>query len=369
MFGSTMLELAIGLTFFYLLLGLICSVVVEFVSSRLNLRAKYLQVGIRTLLKDPLLLEQLYHHPMIESLRIDRDLPPYIPPRSFALAILGLVTRSSSEYGGLNDIRETLYALPEDGATGSLKSVLLIMTDEARGDTDRLRESIELWFISTMDRVSGLYKSRIQVLTFATALMVTIAANVDTIAIARNISETPILRDWLIAHERSSFLPYPSPSVTTPSPTPLAFRPATDSPLVTPTLSDSNSNTSSRVSIYPAAASTPTPTPLTNLEQERRAKESETTMHYVIPPNSTIPIGWSNNFRSFLSGNPIQLFSALLGWLITALAVTLCALFWFDVLNKFMVVRSAIKPFETRRLPSKNDRDGGAASPPYASSP
>jgi hypothetical protein len=39
-----------------------------------------------------------------------------------------------------------------------------------------------------------------------------------------------------------------------------------------------------------------------------------------------------------------------LGWLITALAVTLGAPFWFDLLNKFMSVRSTVKPKPTAKV-------------------
>ena len=35
-----------------------------------------------------------------------------------------------------------------------------------------------------------------------------------------------------------------------------------------------------------------------------------------------------------------------IGWLITALAVSLGAPFWFDVLNKIIVIRSTVKPAE-----------------------
>ena len=41
----------------------------------------------------------------------------------------------------------------------------------------------------------------------------------------------------------------------------------------------------------------------------------------------------------------IVIFTAL-GWLTTALAIMLGAPFWFDVLNKFMIVRSTVKPDE-----------------------
>jgi len=36
----------------------------------------------------------------------------------------------------------------------------------------------------------------------------------------------------------------------------------------------------------------------------------------------------------------------LVGWLITGCAVTLGAPFWFDMLNKIIVVRSTVKPDE-----------------------
>jgi hypothetical protein len=35
-----------------------------------------------------------------------------------------------------------------------------------------------------------------------------------------------------------------------------------------------------------------------------------------------------------------------MGWLITAFVVSLGAPFWFDLLNKIMVVRSTVKPQE-----------------------
>ena len=50
------------------------------------------------------------------------------------------------------------------------------------------------------------------------------------------------------------------------------------------------------------------------------------------------------------------------GWLITALAVMLGAPFWFDVLNKFMVIRSTVKPRE------KSQEEGSEHSEPTCAS-
>jgi hypothetical protein len=58
--------------------------------------------------------------------------------------------------------------------------------------------------------------------------------------------------------------------------------------------------------------------------------------------NAGMPIG---NHPKAAGANS---FSKLLGWLITGLAVTLGASFWFDLLSKFMTVRSTIKPKLTK---------------------
>ena len=45
----------------------------------------------------------------------------------------------------------------------------------------------------------------------------------------------------------------------------------------------------------------------------------------------------------------------IVGWLLTASATLFGAPFWFDLLNKFMVVRSTIKPEEKSQAePSKD---------------
>jgi len=46
------------------------------------------------------------------------------------------------------------------------------------------------------------------------------------------------------------------------------------------------------------------------------------------------------------------------GWLVTALAVMLGAPFWFDVLNRIMVIRSTVKPHE--KSPEEPSQDGGS---------
>ena len=53
MFGSEILEVAIGLVLVYLLLALICSALSEWIARMFAMRSKTLKAGIRNLLDDP----------------------------------------------------------------------------------------------------------------------------------------------------------------------------------------------------------------------------------------------------------------------------------------------------------------------------
>ena len=54
MFGSTILDIAIGMAFVYLLLSLVCSAANEIIEAILKGRAKHLEAGIRNLLGNKL---------------------------------------------------------------------------------------------------------------------------------------------------------------------------------------------------------------------------------------------------------------------------------------------------------------------------
>jgi hypothetical protein len=63
-----------------------------------------------------------------------------------------------------------------------------------------------------------------------------------------------------------------------------------------------------------------------------------------------LPIGWPD--ATF--GR--DWYMRILGWLITGAAISLGAPFWFDLLNRMMVVRSTVKPHEKSPEESSEDR-------------
>jgi hypothetical protein len=101
MFGSSVLEAAIGVVFVYLLLALICTAINEWIATIVNKRGKNLFDGIRNLLNDPRftgLAQQLYTHGLVDCISqgaSDPDkpnrLPSYLPSSTFSLALLDIL--------------------------------------------------------------------------------------------------------------------------------------------------------------------------------------------------------------------------------------------------------------------------------------
>src|SRR5262245_33770963 len=97
MFGSVVLDIAIGVVFIYLLLSLVVTAACELISAVLSWRAKNLMIGVRHLLNDPnqtKLAKKLYEQPLIKSLYRPGQIPSYIPSRTFAVALLDVIAPS-----------------------------------------------------------------------------------------------------------------------------------------------------------------------------------------------------------------------------------------------------------------------------------
>jgi hypothetical protein len=302
MFGSEMLDIAIGMIFVYLLLSLICSSVNELIERQLKNRAADLEQGLRELLDDKTgagLVTDLYAHGMINGLfkgdynaNDKSNLPSYIPSRNFALAIMSIVASKDSA----GNLQSAITKI----ASTKVKNALTAMLDVAGDDVQKFRDSVENWFNSTMDRVSGWYKRRSQLIIFLLGFFAAAIININSITIANNL--------WIHKAERDAIV----------------------------------SAAQGYLATHPA-------------------KEGETGQDSSLKANVEgiesygLPIGWNiplpkNNLEWFRFG-----LWSLFGWFITACAVSLGAPFWFDMLNKFIVIRSTVKPHEkSQEEQSKN---------------
>jgi len=283
----SLLDVAIAMVFFFLLLSLVCSAANEIFAALLQTRARFLERGLKRLLITDDFAGKLYGHSLIQPLSDEVDpwfkwvhkrLPSYIPSRTFALAMMDLMKGSEA-------------AVP-----ASVRSALDALAADTGKDAANLRQSIEDWYDNAMDRVSGAYKRRTQYVLFMLGIVAAVAVNADSVAVIERLS------------------------------------------------------TSKTLSAVVAAAAeqyqkdTPASSPQQTLETTLRTLDK-----------LGLPIGWTGpgdanllnlDKQSAVSSGWRLLQIHWIGWLITGLAVSFGAPFWFDVLNRFMTVRSTIKPGE-----------------------
>jgi hypothetical protein len=305
MFGSAILEVAIGMVFVYLLLSLICSALNEFIEARLKNRAKGLEKGITNLLGDPALIAKFYEHPLIQALYSRGDRPSYIPAGTFSLTLWNLATYAEEGKDAavavtrnLKEIRRTVAQLP----ASNLRQALLSLMDEAGNDLEKARANIERWYDDSMDRVSGWYKRRTQWILLALGLGFAVVLNIDSLKIADTLYRDGPQRNAIVATAEG----------------------------------------------YAAAN-----------KSSGGVADEEIKANFDRIKSLGIPLGWTRKeFPGSADSGWAWICAILLkaiGLAATALAVSLGAPFWFDVLNKFMVVRSTIKPREkSQEAPSKD---------------
>jgi hypothetical protein len=386
MFGSSIIDIAIGMVFIYLLLSLICSAANELIERYSRKRGTDLENGLKEMLRSDDLVKRVYEHPLVYSLYSKpyvpgaKTLPSYIPARNFALALMDIAAPESIKgaAGGSSTLPPRFNAeairafistntnLPEP-----IKQALTTFTHASGNDAAKLRENVENWFDSSMDRVSGLYKRRSQLIVLLIGLALSILLNVDSIALVRTLSTDRAMRDSLVAaaQEYAKSNPTPTPtSSPSPNASPAASPKASNSPspkssAAKPTTTGSpvaNSNSSSSGS---TATSKPLPTPAVSGTPCVLADTPECRVKKNLEEIKKLglPIGWTREVSD--PPDPRQLYGIsaqgwairILGWLVTALALSLGAPFWFDMLNKFIVVRSTVKPKE--KSPEEASKD------------
>ncbi len=191
MFGSTIIDVAIGLIFVFFLLSVIASHINELVSGLMQWRSKDLEAGVRQLLSDPTLADKVWNHSLVRGLsgRKDKD-PAYIPPNTFALALFDAIAPGGNHPSAVKNVREQAAALPESSARQAILSIL----DSANDDVDVARKNVETWFDSAMGRVSAAYKQRMQILTILVAALVTLIFGADSLAIGNALWQEPSVR-------------------------------------------------------------------------------------------------------------------------------------------------------------------------------
>ncbi|MEM8858281.1 MAG: hypothetical protein AAGD96_08175 [Chloroflexota bacterium] len=354
MFGSATLEIAIGMIFIFLLLSLVCSTINEWIASILNLRGKTLQSGIRRLLEDPdgkWLAGEFYNHPVIRGLSRGESqvvLPSYISAETFTTVLMDLL--APQEFGNPKPLREVYGDIHEriqqivDVENTEFGRVIMLLLDETGLTKEQLKELADGWeqvkimreslkelqaksadeidlqqvqslmqtitrmeakltlaeqradqaiaqarqkigdhFDQAMDRVSGWYKRQTAISIFGISLVVSVLLNVDSISLASSLANNPTLRSAVVA-------------------------------------SAENGVSELRGTVG-------------ELTEETGAQDLVDEINQL-----GLPIGWTPQTTP---ENPNELINRILGWIVTTIAVSMGAPFWFDLLSRVSSLRIA----------------------------
>ncbi len=304
MFGLPILEVAVGISFIYLLLALICTAVNETIAGITGRRAGFLEKGINSLLgDDPNLKKKLFDHPLIASLGPKKNKKSsYLPASKFALALMDVLTGTGKEADDPDALREGVKAIKAAPLRTSLSAVLA----DPKQTLATNQQKIEAWYNECMDRVSGWYKRRTVLWIWILAAIITICLNADSVRISKILWTNQAVRAAVIESAKSRAQTESSEALM-----PVAVHPDVNAPKT-------------------AAAVAPHHNDV--LTGKERSELNELT-------------GWSDDIRQWAQMNSWQRIWHTLthfpGWLFTIIAVSLGAPFWFDPLNRFMNIRSA----------------------------
>ncbi len=315
----SLLSIVIGIVFVLLLFSLLATTVMEVVSGLLTLRGKNLINVIKSMLGEAF-AEQFTTHPyykqmgekasFLRFLRPETLPPSYIRPGTFSGILLDL----TNVYSG-KDIEKTLLDLPE----GRLKQVLIFLYQEAQGDVERFRAKVEEWYTEVWERASEWYVNNIRSWLILIGFVIAVIFNVDVVNIYSTLSANAAFRDFL-ADAATQYVQ------TQPAPRDI------DSALIAPD--------------YWAA----------------RARLDSLINNNIAALRSPLGIGWENVKWPSEEEQMNWWLLKLIGWLTTALAVSLGAKFWYDLLRQLVNFRGNLSS-RTGGTPAPSSTPGSPTFP------
>jgi hypothetical protein len=259
--------------------------------------------------------------------------PSYIPSRSFAIALL-----------------DTL-----DGATtpSIARDAIAVLRRDAGDDIDTLRRAVEVWFNDSMERMSGWYKRRTQFISLLSAILITVGSNADTFKIAGTLWRDPSMRQAMVAQAQRYVAEQPQPGAPQGQ---AASSPDAPEPPPLPPYEQAQIDFDAASNRLDAARADLDAMQLPIGWRAPRGEAGDEAIDRFRLVRDDATEEWPGVIwnRASWSGWMAALSAHSLGWLITILAISVGAPFWFDMLNKIVSIRSVGKAPEESPKPPKD---------------
>jgi hypothetical protein len=276
----------------YLVLSLFVMLIVEILSRSFHLREGILEDAIRRMIADENKQQVLlfFSHPLIKSLSIRENARlSYIPARVFATAFVEQFGNTKNQQEPANENASISAKADPPAAFRALNAGLTSNEDLS---------NVQRWFMDVMDQASGIYRVRTLMMVTVVSTAIVLWTNFDAIEIANHALHKSLVQKAFeaeVAEIAKHEIENPKNDVID--------------------LSGING---------------------AEVSAERTA---ETGMIF--------PIGWNRNWIREMMLNPSVLLPKITGLITSVLALMIGAPFLFDLLNRYMVIRLTIKPFDS----------------------
>ncbi|WP_291912108.1 hypothetical protein [Chitinophaga sp. CB10] len=353
MFSNLAIDVALGLVFIYLLYSLFVTILQEMIARALGLRARILTKGLRRMLDedrrredlgyfgkftfftwfyekgwsvvhyfkpfaDAPVLKKFYDSPSIRYLgeNTASSRPAYINPATFSQTIVHLLRNSTA---ARDTDSATVAAALEENSLGLGKNTLTHIRNlfaDAQQDIPAFRIQLENWFNEAMQRASSWYRKHCQTWLLVIGFMVAGIFNVDTIAVAKILLKDKTVRQEMVQLASSHSYGY---------------GPAMDTLMEHRLLYKDSAFLRNDTSLKAFVGDTAVIGVYAMLRNDAGEARNVLGIHREFSPAH--PYGLSHPYQS--NG-----WLVIAGWAITAMAISLGAPFWFDLLGKVVKFRN-----------------------------
>ena len=340
---STIISIVISLTLIYLVFSIVTSEIQEIIANFFNLRAKNLQQSIISLLgehqehtnlftsiltdilgtkKDPdkfPITSKIYEHYLTPHLNTTKEPNTkttqisHIQSYQFAHGLISVV-KEALEYENkkslvqeneiihedhLQEVIDNLQTSPLPDKLKKDFSYLLKRSKTKLTETEKglrsLEQEVQDWFDKSMEYSSEIYRQKAKILSFVLGFVLVLAFNIDTINIINKLSKSEVL--------------------------------TTNFNNLAIEVIESNSD-------FTSCSETDD-----EVNMKSCIKDLQDRLNIAANNIDNLPVGWnlSAPFKEqFIPLNIPNVFNAIIGWLISAVAISLGAPFWFSVMRNLM---------------------------------
>ena len=359
MTGNVALDVAIGLTFTYVLYSLFATVLMEIIITAIGLRAWNLQFSIYRMLRDEatgprgkkapfrligfifdvwssfiikfganksqirskklVLFNSFYDKPSIKYLARGGlfSKPSYISSENFSKALIDSLQEHQNDASPSIRIQQGINAIDETYNKETKEHIQSLLND-ANNDLQKFKYLLEQWYDDTQERAIGWFKRKTQLILLMLGMTIATSFNLNTIVLAKRLAVDKDARDKMVemaiayseTYERSG-----TPDAT--------YKKKLDS-----------------------------------LNATRKIIEKQ-----LNDANTTIGLGNEKIYHFWEACFWNRLYCGFTGIFLTALAISLGAPFWFDLLNRFIKLRSAVSQPVTKASSQKRGSKENKVSP------